>query len=279
MADVIELLQQLNFSEYEARAYVALLQHSPLNGYALAKESGIPRANIYGVLQKLEEREAVVAIDTSTGTSYVPVPPEPLIHRLSARFGGIIQAAHHSLAQAARPMEQSYVQNIQGYAQLLEHARELIDSAQRHLLVALWQPEAAALADVLAGADARGVTLNTLCVQACPEECGNCRGNLYRYHVTPPQGAHRLIVIQDGSDMVAGTTGEFSSAIRTQQASLIEVVTWYIRHSLALAAVLTDLGGELEARLQPETRALLTAIGQGSSWIEYLQHLLEDQSQ
>ena len=44
MTDVVELLQQLNFSEYEARAYIALLQHNPLNGYALAKESGIPRA-------------------------------------------------------------------------------------------------------------------------------------------------------------------------------------------------------------------------------------------
>ena len=54
MADITALLQQLGFSEYEARAYLALLQRNPLNGYELAKVSGLPRANVYAVLQKLE---------------------------------------------------------------------------------------------------------------------------------------------------------------------------------------------------------------------------------
>ena len=75
--------------------------------------------------------------------------------------------------------------------------------------------------------------------------------------------------------MVAGTTGQQSGAIRTQQLSLIQVVTWYIQHSLALAAVLSDLGGELEARLRPETRELLRAIGQGRSWLDYMLHLVQ----
>ena len=57
MADVIALLLQLGFSEYEARAYLALLQRNPLNGYELAKVSGLPRANVYAVLQKLEDLE------------------------------------------------------------------------------------------------------------------------------------------------------------------------------------------------------------------------------
>jgi len=275
MTDVVELLQQLNFSEYEARAYIALLQHNPLNGYALAKESGIPRANIYSVLQKLGERGAVLAVETNGGTSYVPVSPDELIHRLSTRIEGILQAAHHSLVQTARPVEQNYVQNIQGYAQLLDHARDLIGRAQKHLLIALWQPEAESLAEPIAAAQARGVIINTLCFQACPGECVNCRGRIYRYHVTPNQNAPWLIVIQDGMDMVAGTTGQQSGAIRTQQLNLIQIVTWYIQHSLTLAAVLSDLGSELEARLQPETRELLKTIGQGNSWLDYMLHLVQ----
>lgn len=275
MADVVGLLQQLNFSEYEARAYIALLQRNPLNGYALAKESGIPRANIYSVLQKLEERGAVLAVETSSGTSYIPVSPDELIHRLSVRIEGILQAAHESLAQAAQPTEQNYVQNIQGYVQLLDHARDLINRSQQHLLIAIWQPEAEILAEPIARAEARGVTIDTLCFQGCPQPCGNCQGHLFRYHVTPGHSAHWLIVIQDAKDMVIGATGHRSGAIRTQQASLIEVVTWYIHHSLAFAAVLSDLGGELEARLQPETRELLKTIGQGQSWLDYMLHLIE----
>lgn len=276
MADAIQLLQQLNFSEYEARAYTALLQRNPVNGYTLAKESGIPRANIYSVLQKLEERGAVFAIETGSGTTYTPVPPDVLVHRLSTHIEGVLQAAHESLVQVAQPVEQTYVQNIQGYAPLLEHAHDLIQSAVDNLLIALWQPEALALADALAAADARGVRIDILCFQACAQECGSCRGQLYRYHVTPGENDHRLFVIADGADMLAATTGQQAIAIRTQQPGLIDVAASYIRHSLALAAVLTDLGTELEEQLQPETRALLNSIGQGTSWLDTIRDLLEN---
>src|SRR5215208_8334913 len=86
MTDIIVLLQELGFSEYEARAYLALLQRNPLNGYELAKVSGLPRANIYAVLQKLEERGAAVRLDLPNGTRYAPIAPAELTRRLAARF-------------------------------------------------------------------------------------------------------------------------------------------------------------------------------------------------
>src|SRR6266542_3193328 len=67
MTDATALLQQLGFSEYEARAYLALLQRNPLNGYELAKVSGLPRANVYAVLQKLEDRGRSFASTHPTG--------------------------------------------------------------------------------------------------------------------------------------------------------------------------------------------------------------------
>jgi hypothetical protein len=51
MLDAIALLQDLGFTEQEARAYQALLQHNPVTGYELAKVSGIPRPNTYPVLE------------------------------------------------------------------------------------------------------------------------------------------------------------------------------------------------------------------------------------
>src|SRR3954467_6871650 len=86
MADVIALLQQLGFSEYESRAYLALLQRNPLNGYELAKLSRLPRANIYAVLQKLEERGAIVRLDQLNGMRYAPIAPTELTQRVATRF-------------------------------------------------------------------------------------------------------------------------------------------------------------------------------------------------
>jgi hypothetical protein len=168
-----------------------------------------------------------------------------------------------------------YVQNIQGCEQLLEHASDLISAAQHDLTIAMWQPEARQLADTMQEAEMRGVAIDTLCFQACAEPCGGCRGNLFRYHVTPPESARWLIVIRDGTDMVAGTMGAEAVAIRTRQPGLIELVNQYIRHSLTLAAILNDLGGNLEAMLQPGTRTLIQTIGHGDSWLELMRRLVQ----
>src|SRR5690349_15098674 len=169
MTNVIDQLQQLGFSEYETKAYVALLQQHPLNGYALAKTSGVPRANIYGVLQKLEERGAVVPITVDEGMVYSPISPDDLISRLGSHLNHVLTSAHRELNALATPVEKPYVQNLQGSDQLMEHARELINHACKHLLVALWQPEAHFLSESLAHAQARSVQISILCCQACPQ--------------------------------------------------------------------------------------------------------------
>src|ERR1044071_1971017 len=179
MNNVIDQLQQLGFSEYETKAYVALLQQHPLNGYALAKTSGVPRANIYGVLQKLEERGAVVPITVDEGVVYSPISPDDLISRLGSHLNNVLTSAHRELKALAAPVEQTYVQNLQGSDQLMEHARELIDHSCNHMLIPLWQPEAYPLAESIAGAQARSVQISILCCQACPQECGGCQGSVY----------------------------------------------------------------------------------------------------
>src|SRR5205823_8187116 len=130
MSDPAALLQQLGFSEYEARAYLALVQRNPLNGYELAKASGIPRANIYAVLQKLEERGAAVRLDLPNGTRYAPTAPSELIQRVATRFQHTLGALQPALENLAMPADREYVWNIQGYETLLEHAHTLLDATQ-----------------------------------------------------------------------------------------------------------------------------------------------------
>src|SRR3712207_6706440 len=141
MTEATTLLQELGFGDYEARAYVALLQRSPINGYELAKASGIPRANVYAVLQKLEERGAVVRADEAAGTRYAPVPAAELIRRLGHRVQGVLQAAQEALEEVSSPVEQARIWTIRGYAVLLEHARSLVDATRERLLVAIWPEE------------------------------------------------------------------------------------------------------------------------------------------
>jgi predicted transcriptional regulator len=280
MTNAAVLLQDLGFSDYEARAYIALLQRSPLNGYELAKASGLPRANVYSVLQKLEERGAVVRHDSPSGVRYAPVPPAALTGRLANRYQSTLDAARRSLDEVSSPAEHEYVWNARGYTVLLEQARELIDQATGRLLVTIWPEEARGLAEPLAQAAARGVEIVTLCPTACVDECGGCRGQIYRYRVMSEQQTRWLLLVADGAKLLAGEIGAGNDtlAIRTQQQLLVDLASWYIRHSIALAAVVSDLDSQLERLLEPETLATLRMVGPGvrsNGWLDHMRSLLK----
>src|SRR5574341_105036 len=281
MDDTVALLQRLGFGDYEARAYLALLRQNPLNGYELAKASGLPRANVYAVLQKLEERGAVIRLDTPAGTRYAPVPPEELIQRLRTRLQDTLDAAQQSLNKVSRLSEYEYIWNLRGYPMLLEHARTLLDSTKGHLLLAVWPEEARALVENMSFAQGRGVEVTTLCLSGCPNECGNCRGRIFRYQVAPDHRTRWLILVPDGAEMLAGeiNPADQAQAVRTRQRILVELTAWYIRHSIALSTVMNDLGGRLDELLGQETRAVLAAVGPGGpksegGWLEYMRRLV-----
>jgi hypothetical protein len=255
-----------------------LLQHNPVSGYELAKVSGIPRPNIYPVLQKLEERGAAVRLENEESTRYAPVQPEELLERMGSHFQQTLETAKQALEELAQPVEQVYVWNVQGYAHLIAHARALLESANKQLLVALWPNEAQALAGDMAAAEARGVDLTTLCLAACPQECGGCRGRVYRNKVVETAGARWLLLIPDDSEVLVGEipASGVASVVRTRQRLLVDLATWFIRHSIALAAVLLDVGERLETLLQPQTQALLATVGpqEAGGWLAYMRRLL-----
>ncbi len=279
MADAIEYLQQLGFGEYEAKAYATLLRRSPLNGYELAKHSGIPRANIYAVLAKLEERGAVLRVESPDVVRYAPVSPGEMVRRLGSRFQATLEVAERSLSAIASPVEREHVWSTHGYGVLLEQAVALMDGAREHLLVAIWPPEARQLAEPLRRVAARGVNITTLCLAACDEECGGCQGHLYRYRVAPEDRARWLVLVPDGDEVLAGEIvgDDAALSVRTRQRLLVEVASWYIRHSIALAAVLTDLGPRLDDALSPQTHAVLATVGpvgRPTDWLAHMRHLL-----
>ena len=281
MTEATALLQELGFGDYEARAYVALLQHNPVNGYELAKASGIPRANVYAVLQKLEERGAVVRSAKPDGVRYAPVPPSELIQRLGHRVQDLLQTAHDALDDLSSPADQTEIWNVRGYTALLEHARSLIDATHQRLLVAIWPEEARALAAPLAQAEARGAQVTTLCLTACPTPCGGCRGQIYPYRTVLEPSNRWLVLVPDGAEVLAGEIGprEETLAVRTHQGLLVELVSGYIRNTIALAAVLHDLGGHLDDLLTPRTHATLEALGprrSNTGWLEHMRRLLSN---
>ena len=277
--DVIQILGQLGFTEYEAKAYIALLQHAPLNGYELARESKLPRANVYSVLEKLENRGVVIRMEAPTGTRYAAIPPQELLQHVSDQVQGYLADAESLLGSLHQPIAYDYIWNAHGYTALMEHARALIYGAQRSLLIALSPQESLALKEELENVAARGVEITTLCLEACQEECGRCKGHVFRYQLAPEENNRWFIVVMDGEELLAGeiSAGEEAQSVRTRQRLLVDLTAGYIQRSIALAVLLDDLRSQPVDLLTPQARLALQAVDPthtGGTWLEQLRWLI-----
>ncbi|MFB6220995.1 MAG: TrmB family transcriptional regulator [Halolamina sp.] len=77
-------LRDLGLSEYEARAYRALLSASPSTAKELSRASDVPMGRVYDVLKDLEQRGLVRSQAASRPKKYVAVEPEAALDRLLA---------------------------------------------------------------------------------------------------------------------------------------------------------------------------------------------------
>lgn len=276
---VVEHLIRLGFTRYEAQAYVALLRRSPLTGYELAKASGVPRPNIYAVLDRLEGRGAVLRVDEESATLFVPIASDELIGRLRRDFEGTLDEARATLAEIGETTRWEPVMNTRGYAAAVAQARSLVGSSKRELLLAVWPQEAEALADETADALAKGVRITTLCLAGCKQNCGFCRGEIHRYRVDPDGKSRWLVLASDSSEVLtAEVRNQEAMAVRTRQRLVVELAAWYIRHTIALAALIKDLDAGHREIISPDTLAILQSIGSrgaGRDWLQQVRDMLD----
>jgi predicted transcriptional regulator/ferredoxin len=277
--EIIQVLERLGFTEYEARAYVTLLQYGPLNGYELAREAKLPRANVYAVLEKLENRGIVTRLESPSGTRYAPIPPKELTQRLGDQMHEYLTSAEDQLGSLHEPLSYEYIWNAHGYPALIEHAKFLVEGAQNSLLIALSPQESLILKNNLESAERRGVDITTLCMEACQVECGHCKGRVLRYQLAPEESSRWLMVVMDGVELLAGeiSAGDDAQSVRTRQRLLVEMTAGYIRRSIALVVLLNDLSGQQAEFLTPQAQAALQAIDPahgGGSWLDSLRRLI-----
>lgn len=254
---VAEALQALGFTGYEARAYLALLHGGVLNGYEIAKASGIPRANVYAVIERLVQRGVVLPADAPDATRYTAVPPPELLRQLAVEQRRAVRRAREALAGLSAQPTPAAVYNLKDEA-LTAAGRRLIDGCRQHLLVAIQPQEATTLAPALRAARERGVEITTLCLEACERECGGCQGEIHRYALAPGGDRRWLLLVADGAQVLIAECGDGrGQAALTRQPLVVELAAAYIRQSLTLAVLGSELAGKFEGLLSLEARRLL----------------------
>ncbi len=156
---------KLGLSDYALTAYIALSANYPVNGSQLSRQSGIPRARIYDVLETLIAKGFV--IESSKGM-YTPIPSEELIQRLRQDFEAVLSSLKEKLRNARQKPEMDVIWTIKGYAAAMGKAKEMIDKAKKEIYVRMSPEEGDHLDSKLMIAESRGVQVKYISMKPGP---------------------------------------------------------------------------------------------------------------
>jgi sugar-specific transcriptional regulator TrmB len=235
----LDLLKQAGLSGYESKAYLALLGAGrPLNGYEVAKDSGVPRSTVYETLAKLVTRGVAfeVAGDTDT-VSYVALPSEALIGRLRRQSNDTIRGLESVLPTIGAALSTRVVQHLSGREEVVTRALDVIESARRSVWLSIWPHEAVELRDALHDAAARGVDVFTIAYGTMPD----LPGRVYSHSYSAPEvvearvGCRLSIVVADHDQAtIVGMTPDAVWGMWSDDRAVALLAAEHVRHDIAL---------------------------------------------
>ena len=205
--ELVQRLQALGFSQYEARAYCALLQKSPANGHEVAKTAGIPTSKIYETLERLHQKGAVL-VQRSEPTLWAPVPHRDLVAGLRQRMEATFGAVEQGLAQLGHEQDTKLTWTLAGRGHVVDSMRAVIDRARDELTAVIPAAELAALAGPLRAAAGRGVAVDLVTDDGAAAELPEGDGIRVRRRPGPGPDEGRLaVVVGDGVETVLADLG------------------------------------------------------------------------
>lgn len=163
-------LEELGFTELEARVYCELLASAPATGYRLAQAVGKAPANVYQALSSLEQKRAIVVDDGAT-KSFRAVAPDELLADIGARFARQQHAAKAALARLQVPPPTDKIFQLRQASQVIARAQRMLAKAREIVLFDLFPEPLRTLTPDLTRAAARGVQVAGIIYSAdAPEE-------------------------------------------------------------------------------------------------------------
>ncbi len=233
---LIESLTEAGFSEYEARAYVAMTgSDGPMTAYEIARSSGIPTPKVYGVVSRLTAKGFISVTGEGKGRRYIPMDPDELVEGLRGRINHTLTQIEGGLLKVGRRVKHSHILNLRGRGHLMEKAERMIAGARRTLLVSLWKEEMQALRPRLLGAESKMVKLSLV-------HFGNPASKAGLMFNHPPGGSslrdgeRGLVVVSDSREALVGTIfkdGSAEGGMSTNR-GFVAFAEDYVRHEIYL---------------------------------------------
>lgn len=261
--EIFKELQKLGFSQYECKAYVSLLKHSPMTGYEISKRSSVPRSMIYEVLGKLLDKGAVYIVP-SEPVQYAPLPAKDLISRLRQNFEQSFDYLEKNLAALKSEQEVDTIHRISGDENVLAEMNNLILRAKEEIWLSVWAPQIPPIEDAVLRKEKEGVAVTSILFGAPNTTLGYTTHHDY---MSPKVAEERTngrltIVARDNEEVIIANCSPASQgwAIKTQDPALVLVALEYIGHDIIFAALTNEIGEQRVEALWRDNKDLLRVV-------------------
>ena len=108
MESVVEKLQRVGLTEYEARVYLGLLRDHLNSAAKLSEKSGVPRTKIYSVLESLEEK-GWIRIYSGIPLLFRAVDPRDVFEKVKREYGEFLESVQATLNREVIEMKEKFV--------------------------------------------------------------------------------------------------------------------------------------------------------------------------
>src|SRR5256712_1508926 len=136
-------LKDFGLTEYEVKAYVALVESGPMPASQLSKTATIPYSKIYEILGNLE-RKGWVETEQGRPSKYFPKPPATVLESSRVRTENTLKSSQTDAMSELQPLyqkkgvqERPDIWIVRGQNNILDRIKETLGRTRRELLVAM----------------------------------------------------------------------------------------------------------------------------------------------
>jgi sugar-specific transcriptional regulator TrmB len=251
--DPLKSLADLGFSDYEARAYCALLDEAPANGYQVARRSGIPRAKIYECLERLVARGAAVRVEGrgQEGRLFAPTDPDELVSHIEQATTAACRGAREALERyQSNPQVVEVLWRVTSQADLVARGKSLAEGAAKTLHMALWSEEFEVLLPSLLDAMDRGVQVALILYSAnrglkkLQDRGAGAVQHSRSKHTAVPVMGRQFVLVADRERCITGSIFSENNVegVFTLNRGLVTNAIDLVNHEIFLERILVEVG-------------------------------------
>ncbi|WP_042351243.1 TrmB family transcriptional regulator [Bacillus massiliigorillae] len=244
--DVVIVLKDYGFSEYEAKVYVSLLQEFPLNGNAIAVKSGVPGPKVYETLRRMQEKGVVYVVksdDSSNAKRYAPLPYQTLLEKMEQSFSQNMSllSLHFQNMQSNSNNDWTELFHVEGYEISIEVIKSEIKEASNEIIISCWGQELELLHKELKIAYEKGV--NVVTITFSPYDHPVPWRNFNHYEIQTVDKSHKgelSCVIDQKKAIIFESVNQQPHAIVSSHHVMVKITRNYIRHDIYVNRLVHD---------------------------------------